>query len=174
MRAAWCDWSCRCDEVWRVRHNRRMSVKRIKLSVLFLSGCSVSLLMHNAAAADDPVPPPASTAAAPAAGVEAQIPFASQTIWRWRVVDNNTVLIQDRGRRWYKATLWGNCINLSFAQTLSFVSNPNGGFDKFSSIRFGGQRCPLRSLVVTTAPPKKSVHPDPAASPKTQTGATPI
>jgi Family of unknown function (DUF6491) len=146
-------------------------MKRIKLGVLFL-GCNVSMLAHYAAAADDPVSPPASTAVGPAPAREMQIPFASQTIWRWRVVDNNTVLIQDRGRRWYKATLWGNCIDLTFAQTLSFVSNPTGTFDKFSSIRFGGQRCPLRSLVATVAPPKKPAQPDPAASSKTPAGAS--
>jgi hypothetical protein len=151
-----------------------MSVKRTKLGVLFLSGCCVSALGHYAAAADDPVPPPvpppASTiATAPAE--EVQIAFAGQNIWKWQVLDNNTLLIQDRGRRWYKATLWGNCISLPFAQTISFVSNPNGTFDRFSSIRFGGQRCPLRSLVATTAPPKKPAKPDPAAVPKTPTGA---
>jgi Family of unknown function (DUF6491) len=129
------------------------------------------MLAHHAAAADDPVPPPASMAAAPAPAGEAQIPFANQSIWKWQVVDNNTVLIQDRGRRWFKATLWGNCINLSFAQTLSFVSNPTGTFDKFSSIRFGDQRCPLRSLVATTAPPKKTPQPGPAAPPKAPAGS---
>jgi hypothetical protein len=128
------------------------------------------MLGHYAAAADDPVPPPESKEAAPAPADEVQIPFAGQNIWKWQVVDNNTLLIQDRGRRWYKATLWGNCISLPFAQTISFVSNPNGTFDRFSSIRFGGQRCPLRSLVATTAPPKKPVKPDPTAAPKATTG----
>ena len=146
-------------------------MKWIKLGVLVLSGCSVWML---ARAADDPAPPPQSTAAAPAPAGEVQIPFASQNIWNWRVVDNNTVLIQDRGRRWYKATLWGNCINLSFSQRLSFVSNPNGTFDRFSSIRYGDQRCPLRSLVATTAPPKKPAAPNPPATPKTPAGAAPV
>jgi Family of unknown function (DUF6491) len=137
-------------------------MKQIKLGVLMLSACGVSLMAHRAAAADNPPPP---------AAREVQIPFASQNILKWQVVDNNTVLIQDRGRRWYKATLWGNCIDLSFSQRLSFVSNPNGTFDKFSSIRFGDQRCPLRSLVATTAPPKKPAQPDPATAPKSPAGS---
>jgi hypothetical protein len=128
-------------------------MNRIKLGVLALLGCSVSMMAQRAAA-DEPVPPPAR---------EAQIPFASQTIQNWQIVDNYTVLIQDRGKRWYRATLYGNCIDLSFTQRLSFIPNPSGTFDRFGSIRVRGQRCPLRSLVETSAPPKKSTLPDPAA-----------
>jgi hypothetical protein len=106
-----------------------------------------------AAAAVD-APPPA--APAPQAPREAQIPFASKGgIWNWRVVDNNTVLIESRGRQWYQATLFGNCINLAFANSLSFIPNPSGSFDKFSTIRSHGQRCPLVSLIEVPAPPKK-------------------
>ena len=175
MRAVWCGWSYRYDDGrigWYAPSE--MSVNCIKLGLLVLAACSALMPSHDAAAADDPVPPaaapPASTIATAPAG-EVQIPFAGQNIWKWQVLDNNTVLLQDRGRRWYKGTLWGNCINLSFAQTISFVSNPNGTFDRFSSIRFSGQRCPLRSLVATTAPPKKPVQPAPAAAPKAPTGA---
>lgn len=141
-------------------------MKRTKLGVLALLGCSV-LMMAQRAAADEPVPPPASVVTSPAR--EAQIPFASQTIQNWQVVDNYTVLIQDRGRRWYKATLYGNCINLSFTQNLSFVANAaSGTFDRFGSIRVRGESCPLRSLVETAAPPKKSTP----SAPKTPTAAT--
>jgi hypothetical protein len=118
-----------------------------------------------ASAADNPTPPPASSAAAaPAPVAEAQISFAKKNIWNWQVVDDQTVLIQDQGRRWYKATLFGHCINLPFADRIAFDSNPGGTFDKFSAILVRGQRCPLRSLVETTAPPKKlkAKKPDPA------------
>lgn len=131
------------------------------------------MMTHRVAAANDPVPPPASAAVVQVPAREVEIPFASQNIWRWRVVDNTTVVIQDRGRRWYKATTFGYCIDLPFAQNLAFVSNPSGSFDKFSSIIVRGQRCPLRSLVQTTAPPKKPIQPDPAAVPKTPATATP-
>jgi hypothetical protein len=126
-------------------------------------GSSILMMAHRAAA-DDPVP---------SAG-EAQIPFASKSIWSWQVVDNNTVLIQDRGKRWYKATLYGNCINLSFADRLAFeTNNASDTFDRFGTILVRGQRCPLRSLVETTAPPKKSKQPEPAPAPKTPTAAMP-
>jgi Family of unknown function (DUF6491) len=130
----------------------------------FLLAGLFSIAALCASAADDPVPPPATSAAAQAR--EAQIPFADKTIWNWQVVDDSTVLIQDRGRKWYKAALLGHCVNLSFADKLGFESNSSGTFDKFSSIRVRGERCPLISLVETTAPPKKSKakNPDPAAA----------
>jgi hypothetical protein len=129
----------------------------------------VSAAAAVASAADNPTPPAAaSAAAAPAPAAEAQIPFAKRNIWNWQVVDDQTVLIQDQGRRWYKATLFGHCINLSFADRIGFDSNPSGTFDKFSAILVREQRCPLRSLVETTAPPKKlkAKKPDPAAAPQ--------
>jgi hypothetical protein len=91
---------------------------------------------------------------------ETQIPFASKGgIWSWRVVDNKTVLIESRGRKWYKATLFSNCINLPFSERMTFVPNASGSFDRFSTIRVGSQRCPLSSLVATSAPPKKAKQP---------------
>jgi hypothetical protein len=111
---------------------------------------------------------PAEAGAADQAPREGQIPFANKGgIWNWQVVDNKTVLIESRGRQWYKATLFGNCINLAFVQGMAFIPNSNGTFDKFSSIRTRGQRCPLTSLVEVPAPPKKSnaKKADPAAVP---------
>ena len=109
----------------------------------------------------------AAAAAAPAAS-EAQIPFAKNNLWNWQVVDDQTVLIQDQSRRWYKATLFGHCINLPFANTIAFDSNPSGTFDKFSAILVRGQRCPLKSLVESSAPPKKGKAKKPDAAPAPQ------
>ena len=116
-------------------------------------------------AADDPPPPAAPAAPAPEPAAEVQIPFAKHSIWNWQVVDDKTVLIQDQGRRWYKATLFAPCIDLSFANQIGFDSSPGGTFDKFSAILVRGQRCRLTSLVKTTAPPKKTKanKADPAA-----------
>jgi hypothetical protein len=138
---------------------------RSKLALLLLFGAGLLPPALCASTADDPAPP-ANSAAAAAPAREAQIAFADKSIWNWQVVDDRTLLIQDRGRRWYKATLLGHCINLSFANDLGFESNSGGTFDKFSSIRVRGQRCPLTSLVETTAPLKKSKAKaaDPAAT----------
>jgi hypothetical protein len=127
------------------------------LSIVALS----SALSWAVFASDVPATPAApaapATTEASSPAPEAQIPFANKGgIWKWQVIDNQTVLIESRSRKWYKATLFGNCINLSFAQNMAFVSNPSGTFDKFSTIRAGNQRCPLVSLVETAAPQKKS------------------
>jgi hypothetical protein len=107
-------------------------------------------LLVCAAMADTPAPvqPPAP---------EAQIPFANHGgIYNWQVVDNRTVLIQSQNRKWYKATLFSQCIDLPFAERVGFESNSDGSFDKFSSIQVRSQKCPLVSLVETAAPPKKT------------------
>jgi hypothetical protein len=114
---------------------------------------------RSACAADEPAPVPAA---------EVQIPFAKNNIWNWQVVDDKTVLIQDESRRWYKATLFGTCINLAFANKIGFDSSPSGTFDKFSAILVRGQRCPLSSLVKTDPPAKKAKVPKPAAAPTPQ------
>jgi hypothetical protein len=143
--------------------NKSRNIRLIALSAMLSAAASL------ASAADNPTSPPAAsapTATAPAA--EAQIPFAKKNIWNWQVVDDKTVLIQDQSRQWYKATLFGNCINVSFADRIGFDSNPTDTFDKFSAILVRGQRCPLMSLVKTNAPPKKvkAKKPDPAAAPQ--------
>ncbi len=130
---------------------------------------SAYIASASGSAADNTTPAPAASAAdAPASVREVQIPFAKRNIWNWQVVDDQTVLIQDQGRRWYKATLFGHCINLPFANRIAFDSNPGGTFDKFSAILVRGQRCPLRSLVASPAPPKKSKDKKPDSAPAPQ------
>jgi hypothetical protein len=133
-------------------------VTKAKTFWLLLAGGVMSAASFSSHA-DNPPPP-----AAP----EAQIPFAKRNIWNWQVVDDRTVLIQDIGRKWYKATLFATCIDLPFAERIGFDSGPTGTFDKFGAILVRGQRCPLSSLVETTAPPKKSKQkkPAPATAPQ--------
>jgi hypothetical protein len=131
------------------------------LLLILVLGCASGV----AIAGDAPVQSPA---------MEAQIPFANKGgIGDWRVVDNNTVLIQSKSRQWYKATLFGNCTNLAFAQRLGFEANPNGAFDKFSTIKVGEQRCPLSSLVKTDAPPKKDASKKAAGTAPASTAPSP-
>ena len=145
---------------------QRGNVARLAMLVT-LSGAAAAVCA--APAADDPpASAPSSTAAAPAPAPEVRIPFAKNNLWNWQVVDDQTLLIQDQSRRWYKATLFGHCINLPFAERIAFDSNPGGTFDKFSAILVRGQRCPLMSLVATSAPAKKSQakKPEPAPAPQ--------
>jgi hypothetical protein len=97
---------------------------------------------------------------------EASIPFANHGgIYSWQVVDDRTILIESRSRKWYKAILFSPCIDLPFSETLGFESNPDGSFDKFSSIKVPRQNCPLTSLVETAAPAKKAKHKSAVAPP---------
>jgi hypothetical protein len=147
-------------------------MEKAKLIRLVMLVTMLAAATSVAAAADNPAPPAASGAAAapaPAPAPEVQIPFARTNLWNWQVLDDQTVLIQDQSRRWYKATLFGRCINLPFAgDRIGFDSNPGGTFDKFSAILVRGQRCPLQSLVASAGPPKKhkAKQPDPAPAPQ--------
>ena len=107
------------------------------------------------AAANGAGAPAAATATKPAP--QASIPFANQHgIYSWHVENDRTLLIQSENGNWYKATLMSPCIDLAFTERLGFHSNPDGSFDRFSSIRVRGQNCPLTSLVRTDAPGKKA------------------
>jgi len=105
-----------------------------------------------------------------------QINFANRGgIWDWDVVDSKTILIQDRARRWYKATLLVNCVDLPFEQKIGFESNADGSFDKFSTIQTRQMRCPLSSLVRTDAPAKKkSKKADAVTGPVSVPGTAPV
>lgn len=115
----------------------------------------VLALVSGAANSGDAPAAAQKTAAIPAP--EASIPFANHHgIYSWRVENDRTLLIQSEHGDWYKATLMSSCFDLPFAERLGFHTNPDGSFDRFSSILVRGQRCPLISLVRTEAPGKKA------------------
>lgn len=106
----------------------------------------------------------AALSAAPALGAsptdkpktaDASIPFANfGGINDWRADGDNAIYIQGRSRKdWYRATLFGPCIGLPFAEKVGFVSEPSGSFDKFSSIVVRGQECQVQTLVKLDGPP---------------------
>jgi hypothetical protein len=120
----------------------------------------------NAAARDGADTAAKVAAAADGRRPEARIAFADHGgIWNWQAVDRDTLLIEGRDRRWYRAELMGPCTDLPFAQAIGFQSNPTGDFDKFSAVIVRGQRCSLRSLT-ETAPPAtaRGRHPPKPAS----------
>ena len=68
---------------------------------------------------------------------QASIPFVNhQGIRDWRAVDDRTLYLQDSRRRWYRATLFGPCLDLPFAQTIGFETRGIDTFDRFASIEF--------------------------------------
>lgn len=115
-------------------------IKEIALAI-----SSVALLA-GAAFADAP----------PSAPKEASIPFANMgSIRDWRVIDNQSLYIQDQHSRWYRATLFAPCSDLGFTEAIGIETRGTGRFDRFSTIIVRGERCTLASLVTSDAPPKK-------------------
>jgi hypothetical protein len=151
-----------------------MKSKALPAVALILAGASSVMAGPPEDAAVPATPAPAAAVPAAKPQPEVQITFANRGgIWDWNVVDNRTLLIQDRSRRWYKATLMVTCIDLPFDQKLGFESNIDGSFDRFSAIQTRGQRCPLMSLVRTDAPVSKKPKKTDAAKPASVT-PTPV
>jgi hypothetical protein len=93
---------------------------------------------------------------APDAAAEARIPFANYGgIYNWQAVNDKTLLIERQDGKWFKATLLNSCFRLPFTERVGFESNPDGSFDKFSSIQVGSQKCQVVSLVESAPPAKK-------------------
>jgi hypothetical protein len=96
----------------------------------------------------------AATAAPAPAPREASIPFANHGgIYDWDAVDRDTLYVQDIHRRWYRAELIGPCLDLDYAQAIGFKVDATDRFDRYSDVIVRGQRCALKSLVASDAPP---------------------
>lgn len=100
---------------------------------------------------------PALAGAAPAAQPpQASIAFVNHGgIRDWRAADRDTVYVQDSRRNWYRAELMGPCLDLPFAHAIGFETRGVDRFDRFSRVVVGGQRCTVRSLVRSEAPPSR-------------------
>lgn len=65
----------------------------------------------------------------------------------WRPADNgDAILIEGRRGEWYKATFFGPCTSLRFANTIAFATDTTGDLDKFSSILTRDERCYFRTF----------------------------
>jgi hypothetical protein len=85
---------------------------------------------------------------------EARIPFVNHGgIRDWRVGDRDTIYIQDRARRWYRAELMGMPISLRSAWAIGFETRGTDTFDRFSNVYVEGRRYPVASLVRIDGPP---------------------
>ena len=86
-----------------------------------------------------------------------RIPFANYGgIKNWSADGDSGLYIQGRNNRWYRAALFGPCIDLPFAERVGFVVEPSGEFDRFSAILVRGHQCTLRSLTESAGPPSKT------------------
>ena len=108
------------------------------LRVALAAACAAWLIATGSAAADRP----------------ASIPFADLgNIRDWRAEGSDAILIESQRGNWYRATFFGPCLELPFAETIGFVTEPGGSLSKFSSIIAGGDRCWFRSFEQVAPPP---------------------
>lgn len=70
----------------------------------------------------------------------------------WQPVGHDALLIESISGRWYRAEFTGPCGDLPFAMSLSFVTEPDGPLDKYSSILVDGQRCWFRDVRSVSEP----------------------
>lgn len=100
--------------------------------------------------------PVAASAAPPAIGEEARIAFPSNaTIRTFRADDEDTIYIQDRGRRWYRANVIGPCFDLPYAHAIGVDTRGSRILDRFSALIVRGERCQLNSFVRVPGPPER-------------------
>ncbi|USU08496.1 hypothetical protein NF700_15745 [Sphingomonadaceae bacterium OTU29MARTA1] len=94
-----------------------------------------------------------------AIGRETVIGFASGgglRDWQAGPPNSGIVYVRDRTLRWYRVQLTGPCIKDRALDTLTYTTDPNGTFDRFSRVslrRFPNQICGVRSIK-TSLPPK--------------------
>src|SRR5262245_24639781 len=122
---------------------RNMIMKQL----LFLAAAAMGLAVATPAVA---------TVSQPVAK-EARIAFADRGgIRNWRVGPANTLYIQDRARRWYKAELMYRPAGMAFEWRIGFDAGPTGTFDRFSTVVIDRQRIPVQSLVRVDGPPPRA------------------
>lgn len=104
---------------------------------------------------------PAATVATPSAApaVEARVPFPQYRLRNFQAgrgpESRDVVYLETTNRRWYRAELLGNCLNLPFANAIGIDTRGSRTLDRFSAVIVEGDRCPIQSLVEVPGPPKK-------------------
>ncbi|MDA5194232.1 DUF6491 family protein [Govanella unica] len=74
------------------------------------------------------------------------------SIQDWRAEGNKAILIQDVGRKWYRAEFMAPCTELPFTERVGFITDSLDQIDRFSSILVRGQRCWFKSFTEIEAP----------------------
>jgi len=100
-----------------------------------------------------------------AIGAEAVIPFANHGgIRNWRALDDSTLWLEDQSGYHYQAKLVTPSWQLAYTETIGFVTDPGGNFDRHSAIAVKGMTYPLASLIRVEAPRAKIKAPAAAST----------
>lgn len=98
---------------------------------------------------------PTKTPAAKPPPDRAQINFVNYGgIRDWRADREDALLIRAQNGKFYRATFFGPCIGLNFAQRIGFVSDVMGSLDRFGSIYVDGHECFFRNFTEIEKPEK--------------------
>ena len=91
-----------------------------------------------------------------ATGKPASIPFVDHDgIYDFQPDGDGAIYLQGRNRKWYRATLLGPCLPLSYTTRIGVKTRGSSSLDKFGSILVDGQECRIDELVTSGPPPKK-------------------
>jgi Family of unknown function (DUF6491) len=70
----------------------------------------------------------------------------------WQPVGHDALLIESGAGQWYRAEFAAPCGGLPFAMSVSFVTEPDGRLDQYSSILVEGEQCWFRDVQKVTEP----------------------
>jgi len=97
----------------------------------------------------------------PEGGKPASIPFVQlDGIQDFQSDGDRAVYLQDRGRKWYHATILGPCLGLSFATRIGVKTSGSTSLDRYGSLLVDGQECRIDELETSGPPPKKAKNPE--------------
>jgi hypothetical protein len=100
--------------------------------------------------------PPGTKPAPPAAEEQVSIPFVRfGGIWNFDAPSDDLIYLQDRSGNWYRAQLYGPCLDLDWANGIGVDTRGSDTFDKDSVLLVGRQRCAIESLTRSGPPPKR-------------------
>ncbi|HEX8644309.1 MAG TPA: DUF6491 family protein [Allosphingosinicella sp.] len=86
---------------------------------------------------------------------EVRVPFLHVGRFRtFRATDQRTLYIRATNRQWYRVTTMGPCPNLPWARAIG-IDNRGVTLDRFSTLIVEDDRCPVQSVVRTSAPPPR-------------------
>lgn len=87
---------------------------------------------------------------------ETSIPFVgSDGIQDFRADGDKGLYIRSNDGRWFYAKTMGACPRLTGAISIGFATVGGDQLDRFGAVVAQGWRCPLASVVVSTAPPPR-------------------
>jgi hypothetical protein len=128
---------------------------RVAMKQLLLPVTAAILAAAVPALASQPSAANAPAAKAPAPE-EVRIPFASfGQIRNFRDDGDRAVYFEGTRRQWYRATLYGPCLNLPSAIRIGFENRFSDTLDNTSTLLVDGERCRIASLVRSDPPPSR-------------------